>query len=100
MVHVNFNKMFNNIIHVTCFLIQKILGQKIQPQLKFFGQAIDGGIDLRDDGLPDIVIGSQGAAVVLRYLSLLFVICSKPRFHINTIFSNKTVGQHYLSVLC
>lgn len=34
--------------------------------LRFFGQAIDGGMDLGEDGLPDIVIGSQGAAVVLR----------------------------------
>lgn len=39
----------------------------MQPGLRFFGQAIDGDIDLGDDGLPDIVIGSQGAAVVLRY---------------------------------
>uniref|UniRef100_A0A8P4GC93 VWFA domain-containing protein n=1 Tax=Dicentrarchus labrax TaxID=13489 RepID=A0A8P4GC93_DICLA len=45
---------------------QRILGQKIKPGLRFFGQAIDGDIDLGEDGLPDIVIGSQGTAVVLR----------------------------------
>ncbi|XP_054460569.1 integrin alpha-D [Anoplopoma fimbria] len=45
---------------------QRIMGQKIKPGLRFFGQAIDGNIDLGDDGLPDIVVGSQGAAVVLR----------------------------------
>ncbi|CAG10766.1 unnamed protein product [Tetraodon nigroviridis] len=32
-----------------------------------FSQAIVGDMDLEDDELPDIVIGSQGAAVVLRY---------------------------------
>ncbi|XP_019121695.1 integrin alpha-L [Larimichthys crocea] len=45
---------------------QRIMGQKIKPGLRFFGQAIAGEIDLGEDGLPDIVIGSQGMAVVLR----------------------------------
>ncbi len=43
------------------------MGEKIKPGLRFFGQAIDGDIDLGEDGLPDIVIGSQGTTVVLRY---------------------------------
>ena len=37
------------------------------PELRFFGQAIDGDIDLGEDGLPDIVVGSQGMAIILRY---------------------------------
>ncbi|XP_031723040.1 integrin alpha-L isoform X1 [Anarrhichthys ocellatus] len=45
---------------------QRIMGQQIKPGLRFFGQAIDGDIDLGEDGLPDIVVGSQGSAVVLR----------------------------------
>uniref|UniRef100_A0A8P4K5A7 VWFA domain-containing protein n=1 Tax=Dicentrarchus labrax TaxID=13489 RepID=A0A8P4K5A7_DICLA len=45
---------------------QRILGQKIKPGLRFFGQAIDEDTDLGEDGLPNIVIGSQGTAVVLR----------------------------------
>uniref|UniRef100_A0A3Q3IWD3 VWFA domain-containing protein n=1 Tax=Monopterus albus TaxID=43700 RepID=A0A3Q3IWD3_MONAL len=45
---------------------QRLMGQKIEPGMRFFGQAIDGNIDLGEDGLPDIVIGSKGAAVVLR----------------------------------
>ncbi|KAI3352734.1 hypothetical protein L3Q82_019312 [Scortum barcoo] len=45
---------------------QRIVGEKIKPGVRFFGQAIDGDIDLGEDGLPDIVIGSQGTAVVLR----------------------------------
>ncbi|XP_040002029.1 integrin alpha-L-like [Xiphias gladius] len=45
---------------------QRIRGKEIEPWLRFFGQAIHGDIDLEEDGLPDIVIGSQGTAVVLR----------------------------------
>ncbi|XP_054635985.1 integrin alpha-D [Dunckerocampus dactyliophorus] len=45
---------------------QRIMGQKIKPGIRFFGQAISGSIDLGDDGLPDLVIGSYGTAVVLR----------------------------------
>ncbi|XP_076583441.1 integrin alpha-M-like [Chaetodon auriga] len=45
---------------------QRIMGQKIKPGLRLFGQAIDGDIDLGEDGLPDIAVGSQGMAVVLR----------------------------------
>ncbi|KAF3687166.1 Integrin alpha-M CD11 antigen-like family member B [Channa argus] len=48
------------------YFSQRIVGEKIEPGLRFFGQAIDGDIDLEDDGLPDIVIGSQGKVVVLR----------------------------------
>ncbi|XP_026159746.1 integrin alpha-M [Mastacembelus armatus] len=52
---------------------QRIMGRKFTPEPRFFGQAIDGGMDLGEDGLPDIVIGSQGMAVVLR---------SRPVFHV------------------
>ncbi|CAG5944917.1 unnamed protein product [Menidia menidia] len=45
---------------------QKISGDLIPVGMRFFGQAIDGRMDLGDDGLPDVVVGSQGAAVVLR----------------------------------
>nr|XP_046258402.1 integrin alpha-D [Scatophagus argus] len=45
---------------------QRIMGQKITSGLRFFGQAIDGNIDLGEDGLPDLVVGSQGKVVVLR----------------------------------
>ncbi|XP_029293609.1 integrin alpha-X [Cottoperca gobio] len=57
---------------------QRIMGQKIKPGLRFFGQAIDGDIDLGEDGLPDIVVGSQGMAVVLR---------SRPIFNVMTRLS-------------
>lgn len=48
-------------------LFQRIMGKKFGPALRFFGQAIHGDIDLKEDGLPDVVIGSQGKVVVLRY---------------------------------
>ncbi|XP_023810318.1 integrin alpha-L-like [Oryzias latipes] len=44
---------------------QRISGKNFQPAMKLFGLAIDGHGDLGNDGLPDIVVGSQGAAVVL-----------------------------------
>nr|ASU50959.1 integrin alpha-L [Epinephelus coioides] len=52
---------------------QRIMGQKIDPGLRFFGQSIDGDIDLGEDGLPDIVVGSQGNAIVLRSRPVLNV---------------------------
>lgn len=49
------------------FLIfQKILGEKVASELRYFGQAIDGELDLGEDGLPDIVVGSQGKVIVLK----------------------------------
>ncbi|KAM9857426.1 integrin alpha-L [Aulostomus maculatus] len=45
---------------------QRIMGKEISSGLRFFGQAINGDMDLGEDGLPDIVIGSYGTAVVLR----------------------------------
>ncbi|XP_061581094.1 integrin alpha-D isoform X2 [Cololabis saira] len=57
---------------------QRVMGEKFRPNMRFFGQAIDGHIDLGDDGLPDIVVGSQGAAVVLR---------SRPVFNVSARLS-------------
>ncbi|XP_063333034.1 integrin alpha-L-like [Pelmatolapia mariae] len=45
---------------------QRLTGKEVTPGINFFGQAIDGAIDLGGNGLPDIVIGSKGAAVVFR----------------------------------
>ncbi|XP_071396311.1 integrin alpha-L-like [Centroberyx affinis] len=53
---------------------QRIMGGEILPGLQFFGQAVDGKIDLDDDGLTDIVVGSQGVALSLR---------SKPVFNVS-----------------
>ncbi|XP_029004008.1 integrin alpha-D [Betta splendens] len=45
---------------------QRIAGREIEARLRFFGQSIDGKMDMGVDNLPDIVIGSKGTAVVLR----------------------------------
>ncbi|KAM4595822.1 integrin alpha-L-like [Fundulus diaphanus] len=50
---------------------QRIRGADFHPRLRFFGQAINGDIDLGADQLPDIVVGSKGSAVVLRSKSVL-----------------------------
>uniref|UniRef100_A0A8C8H6X9 VWFA domain-containing protein n=1 Tax=Oncorhynchus tshawytscha TaxID=74940 RepID=A0A8C8H6X9_ONCTS len=41
--------------------------------LQFFGQTIDGKMDLGEDGLTDIVVGTRGAVVVLRSRPVLSV---------------------------
>ncbi|KAM4750891.1 integrin alpha-L [Anableps anableps] len=63
---------------------QRITGAEFHPGLRFFGQAISGDIDLGDDRLPDIVVGSQGAAVVLRSKPVLDV-KAKMSFYPNVI---------------
>lgn len=55
------------VLIVKFLLFQRITGAQFDPALTFFGQSINGDIDLGKDRLPDIVVGSQGAAVVLRY---------------------------------
>ncbi|CAL9700891.1 unnamed protein product [Knipowitschia caucasica] len=54
---------------------QMILGEEVHPALQFFGQSIDGSGDVGNDGLPDLLVGSRGSAVVLK---------SKPVFNVIT----------------
>ncbi|XP_015231297.1 PREDICTED: integrin alpha-M-like [Cyprinodon variegatus] len=68
---------------------QRITGADFEPGLRFFGQSINGDIDLGDDGLPDIVVGSQGAAVVLRSKPILDVMADLS-FYPNMISIVKT----------
>lgn len=42
------------------------MGEKVGSELRYFGQAIDGEIDLGKDGLPDIAVGSQGKVIVFK----------------------------------
>ncbi|KAM9363268.1 integrin alpha-L-like [Symphorus nematophorus] len=53
---------------------QRIMGQTIMPGFRFFGQAIDGDTERGEDGLPSIVVGSQGTTVILRYKAAVVVI--------------------------
>ncbi|XP_030582374.1 LOW QUALITY PROTEIN: integrin alpha-L-like [Archocentrus centrarchus] len=70
---------------------QRLTGKKT-PGRSFFGQAIDGAIDLGQDGLPDIVIGSQGTAVILR---------TKPVFNVmaHLSFQPKEISTEQLDCL-
>ncbi|XP_045072972.1 integrin alpha-L-like isoform X2 [Coregonus clupeaformis] len=52
---------------------QHISAAVIRSKLQFFGQTIDGKMDLGEDGLTDIVVGARGAVVVLRSRPVLSV---------------------------
>lgn len=56
-------------LNVYVFLLQRISAGMMRSKLQFFGQTIDGKMDLGEDGLTDIVVGARGAVVVLRYES-------------------------------
>nr|XP_033777312.1 integrin alpha-E isoform X2 [Geotrypetes seraphini] len=45
---------------------QRIKASDIDTRLRYFGQSIDGGLDLTKDGLIDIAVGSFGKISVLR----------------------------------
>ncbi|XP_045547216.1 LOW QUALITY PROTEIN: integrin alpha-L [Salmo salar] len=52
---------------------QRISAVMMRSKLQFFGQAIDGKMDLGEDGLTDIVVGARGAVVVLRSRPVLSI---------------------------
>uniref|UniRef100_A0A4W5PEG2 VWFA domain-containing protein n=1 Tax=Hucho hucho TaxID=62062 RepID=A0A4W5PEG2_9TELE len=52
---------------------QRISAAMMRSKLQFFGQTIDGKMDLGEDGLTDIVVGARGAVVVLRSRPVLSV---------------------------
>uniref|UniRef100_A0A6Q2ZJQ8 VWFA domain-containing protein n=1 Tax=Esox lucius TaxID=8010 RepID=A0A6Q2ZJQ8_ESOLU len=54
--------------------------QKMPSNLQFFGQTIDGKMDLGEDGLTDIVVGARGAIFVLRSRPVITV-SAKIYFH-------------------
>ncbi|KAM6242108.1 integrin alpha-E [Porphyrio hochstetteri] len=59
---------------------QRVKASEISSGLQYFGQSIDGGFDLTNDGLQDITVGSLENVVVLR---------SRPVVHILTKMSFK-----------
>uniref|UniRef100_A0A8C7INE1 VWFA domain-containing protein n=1 Tax=Oncorhynchus kisutch TaxID=8019 RepID=A0A8C7INE1_ONCKI len=52
---------------------QRISAVMMRSKLQFFGQTIDGKMDLGEDGLTDIVVGARGTVVVLRSRPVLSV---------------------------
>ncbi|XP_014815078.1 PREDICTED: integrin alpha-10 [Calidris pugnax] len=45
---------------------QRIEGAALGPTLSYFGRSLDGRLDMDGDGLVDLAVGAQGAAVLLR----------------------------------
>ncbi|KAM6289111.1 integrin alpha-L-like, partial [Aegotheles albertisi] len=45
---------------------QRLEGQKVAPGLRFFGQAVDGALDLSGDNLVDLAVGAEGHVLVIR----------------------------------
>ncbi|NWS78510.1 ITA10 protein, partial [Crotophaga sulcirostris] len=47
-------------------LPQRVEAAALAPTLSYFGRSVDGRLDLDGDGLVDLAVGAQGAAVLLR----------------------------------
>ncbi|KAG7492994.1 hypothetical protein MATL_G00021190 [Megalops atlanticus] len=52
---------------------QRIAAQIVLSTLQFFGQAIDGKMDMEEDGLTDIIVGAHGKVVLFRSRPVLNV---------------------------
>uniref|UniRef100_A0A671T6R0 Integrin alpha-2-like n=1 Tax=Sinocyclocheilus anshuiensis TaxID=1608454 RepID=A0A671T6R0_9TELE len=50
---------------LSCYFLQKILGSKLGPALRFFGRSLDSRGDMNGDSIPDISVGAAGKAVQL-----------------------------------
>lgn len=45
---------------------QRIEAAALDATLRYFGRSVDGRLDLDGDGLVDLAVGAQGAAVLLQ----------------------------------
>ncbi|XP_067841718.1 integrin alpha-1 [Heptranchias perlo] len=78
------------LFHGTGITINKKYSQRISaaaPDVHFnyFGQSIDGQMDLNDDGLVDITVGALGGAALFWSRDIAQVMISKLKFHPNKI---------------
>ncbi|KAM9146695.1 integrin alpha-L-like isoform 2-T2 [Pangshura tecta] len=53
---------------------QRIEGATVSSGVKYFGQSIQGQIDLSGDGLPDLSVGTLGKVIMLRSRPILTVV--------------------------
>lgn len=55
---------------------QKILGITVKTGIKFFGYSLTGGVDVDENGYPDVAVGAYGSdhAVILRSQSIVNVV--------------------------
>lgn len=54
-----------NIDQVSPLIFQRIAAANLYPGLMYFGCSIHGHLDLNEDGLVDLAVGSLGHAVLL-----------------------------------
>lgn len=59
-------QLFTCRLFAVCFCFQRIAAADLAPGLQYFGRSIHGVMDVTDDGLVDLAVGSLGAAVILR----------------------------------
>ncbi|KAM5180776.1 integrin alpha-E-like [Mantella aurantiaca] len=80
---------------------QRIRATDLEQKLQFFGQSVDGGLDLTEDGYPDIAVGSLGNVMVLRSRPVVKVKASlhfKPP-KIPLAYTDKTVNASLCFVI-
>ncbi|XP_053550803.1 integrin alpha-M [Bombina bombina] len=53
--------------------IQRIAGSAVSTGLMYFGRSVTGNLDMTEDGIPDVSVGSEGKVLVLRSLPVLGV---------------------------
>ncbi|KAM3916708.1 integrin alpha-M-like [Leptodactylus fuscus] len=53
--------------------IQRITGSQLGSGVQFFGRSLVGDLDMTNDGLPDVTVGGEGVAFVLRSRPVLQV---------------------------
>ncbi|KAH0626376.1 hypothetical protein JD844_001323 [Phrynosoma platyrhinos] len=58
------------------FLGERISASSFSPMLRFFGQSIQGKLDLSGDELTDLAVGALGSAVILRSRPVFTIIPS------------------------
>ncbi|XP_056882798.1 integrin alpha-X-like isoform X1 [Takifugu flavidus] len=82
---------------------QRIVASEVRPGLKFFGMSISpSSLDLSNDGLPDLAVGSKGTIVLLRSKPIVMVkatVSFSPRL-IPTQNSNCSVPLVNMATIC
>lgn len=65
-------------------LFQRIAAADLRPGLMYFGCSIHGQLDMNEDGLVDLAVGSLGNAVLL-WLAASHLALPLPQFHCNLL---------------
>ncbi|XP_056409901.1 integrin alpha-M-like isoform X2 [Hyla sarda] len=78
--------------------IQRISGSLLGGGAQFFGRSVAGDIDMTGDGLPDVTVGGEGVAVILRSRPVLQVSVSMTfsphKFPLSSFECGENIQQH------